>query len=899
MFFNAYLQRLLTSVFLVFCFIFTVLAQEAQVTPFQELAQKLAMATTDAERMRLIEQNKPLQTPDLRKALVQQGLRLRGDGSYEQALALDRFTKQFAEMIGDRIGVAASFNNIGLSYQETGQYQTSIENFKQGIKINTELNNQLGLASANNNIGLSYIYMGEYRLAEGYLQQSAKFIEALNRRDLLPNPLNNLGIIQRRLGNRERAQDYYEQSLKICEETKNKLCASQALSNLGILKNEAGDYANALDLHRKGLALREEINNKKGISISLNNIGSVYTAQGDFSAAVETFEKSLKIVGESKIEDSEATSLLGIAFVKIKLRRFTEALEYAERAARIAKKIGNEELLWEINEISGIAYRLSNQPQKAREALEAAIKVIESRRLQLTNSRDAQNYFSNKIEPYHEALKLVIESGENKFGALNYAERAKARVLLDVLASAASDSGKSMSEDERLRENEINARISVLNAQILRERARAPSPDPERLKQLEDELDQAHLAYDNFKGKLYTTHPELQTQRGEAKIITPEGIAGLLNKNTGTALLEYTVTKDAVYCFAITSPKRKTSALLPEINVYTIPISQIDLGVKINNFRQAIATRDEYEKISRELYEVLLTPVRRELAENQTLIIVPDGALWNLPFQALLNHQNRFLLEDFTVSYAPSLTALSVMRKTIQNQAARSQNGQTLLAFGNPQITFDNSDTRLDSAKSRNEADFAPLPDAEREVNLLANLYGAKNSKIYVKTEAREDRAKNESSGFKIVHFATHGIFNDTSPLYSYLLLAPGRGVNGAAGDDGFLEARELLNLNLSADLVILSACETARGRISEGEGLTGMTWALFIAGVPTTVASQWKIPSASTAEIMLGFHRNLLKTRGLKTKAEALRAAELNYLHTGQFRHPFYWAGFVLIGVN
>ncbi|MDQ2745690.1 MAG: CHAT domain-containing protein, partial [Acidobacteriota bacterium] len=173
------------------------------------------------------------------------------------------------------------------------------------------------------------------------------------------------------------------------------------------------------------------------------------------------------------------------------------------------------------------------------------------------------------------------------------------------------------------------------------------------------------------------------------------------------------------------------------------------------------------------------------------------------------------------------------------------------------------------------------------------DLYGAEHSEIYVENEAREDRVKSEAGRFKILQFATHGVFNDANPLYSYLLLTP----NAASGDDGLLEARELMILNLSADLVVLSACETARGRVSAGEGLTGMTWALFIAGAPSAVASQWKVSSAGTTEIMLNFHRNLLNKNISPDKAAALRLAELDFLRKGTFRHPFYWAGFILIG--
>ena len=160
---------------------------------------------------------------------------------------------------------------------------------------------------------------------------------------------------------------------------------------------------------------------------------------------------------------------------------------------------------------------------------------------------------------------------------------------------------------------------------------------------------------------------------------------------------------------------------------------------------------------------------------------------------------------------------------------------------------------------------------------------------MYVGVEASEERAKAEADGSRILHFATHGIVNEASPMYSQLVLS-------TLGDkeDGLLEAWEILNLDLNADLVVLSACETARGRVGAGEGMVGISWAFFVAGSPTTVVSQWKVESASTTELMLSFHRNLMKG---DSKAQALRSAALKLLGDSRYRHPFYWAGFVVIG--
>ena len=186
---------------------------------------------------------------------------------------------------------------------------------------------------------------------------------------------------------------------------------------------------------------------------------------------------------------------------------------------------------------------------------------------------------------------------------------------------------------------------------------------------------------------------------------------------------------------------------------------------------------------------------------------------------------------------------------------------------------------------------LGPLPQAEREVRTLAEVYGRERSRVYVGAEASEERLKKEAGGSRILHLATHGILNDASPMYSQLVLSHSQ---AGAREDGLLEAWEILNLDLNADLAVLSACETGRGRPGPGEGVIGLSWAFFVAGCPTTVVSQWKVESASTTELMLAFHRNLKSGR---PKAQALQAAALKLLRDPRYRHPFYWAGFVVVG--
>jgi CHAT domain-containing protein len=262
---------------------------------------------------------------------------------------------------------------------------------------------------------------------------------------------------------------------------------------------------------------------------------------------------------------------------------------------------------------------------------------------------------------------------------------------------------------------------------------------------------------------------------------------------------------------------------------------------------------------------------------------VPSEGLWELPFQALLSSSNKYVREDHALFYAPSLSVLREMKNKALAQRARLQAGSAgFLAKVNP--TTSSALPRL----------LAMGNQAEQEVTAIGEIYGARASTILIGNAAREETFKATASKYPVLHFAAHGVLDDVNPLYSRLLLA-----TGSESEDGFLEAREIMKLDLHAELAVLSACQTARGQVGSGEGLIGMSWALFIAGASTTVASQWKVDSASTARMMIDFHRNLQSEQGplRSSAAEALRKAAIKLMADPKYRHPFFWSGFVVVG--
>jgi CHAT domain-containing protein len=480
-------------------------------------------------------------------------------------------------------------------------------------------------------------------------------------------------------------------------------------------------------------------------------------------------------------------------------------------------------------------------------------------------------------------LSLLVRENKTR-EALVFAERAKARALLDVLQYGKVGIQKAMTVAEQEQERRLKAELTRLNTQLTRE-----TQADEQVGEIKSRLEKARLNYEAFQDSLYTAHPKVKVQRGEAPIINAGEMTALLPDAT-TALLEYVVTDDKLYLFAITKAAEKAEA---EIKVYTLGIKRNELARQTEAFRRQLASRDlGFRASATKLYDLLLKPAAAQLQGKTNLIIAPDDTLWDLPFQALLVNANRFLLEDAAIAYTPSLTALREMMTRHKNQDA-NPSSITLLALGNPLL---GKETVKRAALTLRDEKLDPLPEAEQEVKALRQLYGLSRSKIYLGAEAREDRVKSEAGQARILHFATHGMLNNASPMYSHLALA-----QGSKNEDGLLEAWELMQLDLKADLAVLSACETARGRIGTGEGMIGLSWVMFIAGVPSTVVSQWKVESAGTRALMVNFHRALISQpevgKAKITKTEALRQAALKLMKSAETSHPFYWAGFVLIG--
>jgi CHAT domain-containing protein len=310
---------------------------------------------------------------------------------------------------------------------------------------------------------------------------------------------------------------------------------------------------------------------------------------------------------------------------------------------------------------------------------------------------------------------------------------------------------------------------------------------------------------------------------------------------------------------------------LPSVKVFTLPGGE-KLETLIRSFRSQIAARDlDYRVSARQLFDALVAPAQTALRGADRWILSPDGALWDVPFQALMDPQGKHLLETHSLSYAPSL---SVLRELREKPAAPGSPRVAVLAVANPTV-----------------AGVAPIPDAAREASAIAALYGQGHGALLSGDRASTALFRENAADAGVIHIASHAETETNHPLESYLLLASAK----AAGD-GALTARDLLGMRLRANLVVLSACETARGKIGDGDGVMGLGWAVLAAGARASVLSQWKVDSAATSDLMIDFHRRLTAA-GATDKAEALRQASLDAMRSPGRLHPFYWAAFIVVG--
>jgi CHAT domain-containing protein len=841
----------------------------------EELARRLVAATRNEERESLLAEDNELLTPALGRSIYRIGERFRMQLDFEQAMKAYDLMKIIAERIGDKYMLAVSDNVTGVVLVLLGDYEGGLKSLNESIRLRQELGRRDLLSIPLGISASAYGQQGNYSKALETAYTALAIVNEAGDASRVADLNYEIGLLNRMQYNLDLALEYLKKALSASEETGNTALAAQTLESISLTYSMGGDYNAALDAAQK--ALKVMGNPTSGISAAtmFMSIGNTHQTFGKYSLALEYHLKALPEIEKVGVKYTLANLLTTIGTDYYFLGDYEKAVEYSVRASGVARQSNLLDLLSQSLPYAGLAYRALGRLDEARRSFEEAIGLNETLRGRVWGGeQEQQRFFEQKTLPYYAMVELLV--AEKKYdAALSYAEQAKGRVLLDVIRSGRAGIAKTMSPEETEQEKKLSQSVASFNTKIQGESAR-PQPNQERLAGFKTSLEEARLAEKTFHAKLYTAHPELRVRRGESQALTLDQ-AGELLTDSSSALLEYAVAADHTFLFVLTSSLQK-----PVLKVYDLKFKRKELVDRVQKLNQRIANNDvEYAALASELYDSLIAPAREQLQGKTRLVIVPDDILWETPFQALRSTDGRFLVQSAAISYAPSLT---VLREIVKSRRPRS--ATTLLAMGNPKLA---GQTISRSKYTLMSAGFEPLPEAERMVIGLSQMYGAK-ARVYVGAEAREDLFKAEAGDYRILQLATHGVINNASPMYSHLVLAQGND----AKEDGLLEAWEIMQLDLKADLAVLSACDTARGRIGAGEGVIGLAWALFVAGCPTTVVSQWKVESASTAELMLAFHRNL---QSGSSKSEGLRQASMKLMADKKYNHPFYWAGFIVVG--
>ncbi|HZR24966.1 MAG TPA: CHAT domain-containing tetratricopeptide repeat protein [Vicinamibacterales bacterium] len=772
--------------------------------------------------------------------------------------ALETYNKGVAaaEAARDTHTLAELLRGVGLCEQLTGHPLDAIAPLERGLSLAREVDDPQLISSILGYTGLLRGDLGDLRQRDA-LQLEALTIAETNHLDVVARNLyNNLGAAHVSQGDFEVGLGYLEKALALT----NKLQSTDreiamTLSNIGVAQLRLGRFDRALDQYKQAMARYRSAKDDFGIALVLTNMGELDRMRGANAAAKTELDEAIRMMDAIGHGEGRTEARLNRAWAQLGLNDVAGALATAEEAVSISRQIKYQAALTKSLVPLGEALLRLGRRDDARRAFSESVNLVEtSRRSLLGGGNEGESFLEEYIGPYHALIAMDLEDGRT-MDALVRAEQAKGRQLFDSIHPGNVGITHAMTAGERQEEQRLTGDVSRLDMAV------ANARDPEHAAAAQSQLDEAIQRLEAFRARLYGSHPELRYQRADLPPPTDADLA-LLLPDAATALIEYVVSDRGVFAFVATKDAGGQVSLTSK----PLSITRAEVEREAEAFRRQLASRDlTYRRRAATLYAKLLGPLSTSLRGKKQVAIIPDGALWALPFQALVAPSGRHLIEDHAVFYAPSLIALaSTVRARHEGHGAPS-----LLAL------------------------VAPLPQARSEARLLRAVYGASATEILSDARAREDTWKAEAGKYRVLHLSTHGVLNSTNPMYSYLSVGTAKG----SAEDGLLEAREILDLDLHADLVVLSACETARGRFTYGEGMVGMSWAFLVAGTPTTVVSQWKVESTSTSTLMVAFHRQLLASGGeaLHGRARALQRASIAMLRAGE--HPFSWAAFTVVG--
>ncbi|MGB3268253.1 MAG: tetratricopeptide repeat protein [Microcoleus sp.] len=804
-------------------------------------------------------------------------------GQYDQAITFHEQSLKIKREIGDRVGEAASLGNLGNAYDSLGQYDQAIEFHEQQLVMSREIINRSGEAISLGNLGLVYNSLGQYDQAITFHEQSLEIKLEIEDRRGEAISRGNLGIVYHSLGQYDQAIKFHEQQLEISREIEDRQGEAAALGNLGTVYYFLGEYDQAIEFHEQQLEISREIENPEGEADSLGNLGNAYCSLAQYDKAIKFHEQQLKIVRKIRDRKGEAIALGNLGTVYYSLRQYNKVIKCYKQSLEISQEIGVQQ--WEANFLgnlgivyyqvsSGLRMRYKSLPkilafivkkifiswtdyflERAELQIRASIKIRETLRSELVKDDHKISFFESQVSTYrHLQQVLIARSQFNE--ALEISEMSRTRAFVELLQqtllTTPPQSPPYQGGEEELSQSPPYQQEEQELSQFL------PLEPP--------------LSKGGLGGLSIPIIQQIARSRNstivEYSIIDPKTIYIWVIQPNGN------ITYRAVNLEPLNQQNQTLKQIILQTRASIGTDETDDAGNKIQLESQY--NRDETGgfPLLQLLHQILIEPIIDLLPTdaNSPIIFIPHYDLFLVPFAALQDSHNRYLIEHHTILTSPSIQVLELTRQH-QNRVRGLR--QAALIVGDPTI---HPNFQLDPHKLRQ------IPRAKEAAEAIAAtlqtqaISGDNATKVAIL-----DRMLNT----RIVHLSAHGLIDDFqgSGIPGAIILAP------SGDDDGAIHAIDILQLKLDSELVVLSACSTGRGKIT-GDGVIGLSRCFILAGVPSIIVSLWNIGTSTAKLLMTEFYQNL--ARG-DNRAAALRCAMLTT--KAQFPNPKAWAAFTLIG--
>lgn len=815
----------------------------------------------------------------------------RSEGLYQDSVDAFNLAVELSEKIDSPEHLVKCLRQLGVTHYEWGAHEEFYLANSRALSIAKTLHHKTEEGRCSYNVGLYLSNSFEYSQALKHYEEALQiFLESDNIYDE-SYCLTNISDIYIHLGNYDKALEYLYEVLRIDSELEEVLYVAMDLNNIGVIYRKKGllskqeeDLNRALKAFEESLVAARSIRDTQTEIQCLNNLGTVYTDLGLYSKALECLRLGLKKAKNLGAQEEVTKIMVNTGILHYRQGQYLQSVEVLHQAIDLAQQIHEDNSLWEAHARSGDALKKLNEYHLALDDYKKSISVIESIRskIQLEELKASFLGADARIDSYYNMIDVLAKLSEQEPDknydreALHYVEKAKARAFLDRLEL--SQVGIQSGVDKELldEEDELMKAIAGFNSRLI-----DSNLTQEQRSELFEQMKGSEGELEALKRKMRITNPVYAGLKYPS-VVTVEEAQDLIREES-TAFFVYCIGGESSYAFVIEKDRYRIFPLPPA--------EQIRSSVK--SYLQIISDRDSQDfDMGYRLFSTLVLPGLQMKVKR--IIFVPDDILHFLPFETLVSQSEnrRWLIQDYVVSYVPSITALREIRLREEMEKVRPK--KDILAFGDPQFNSDNEAKGYAVFPVRNITEnkrLSRLEYSQLEVEGISALFKKADRDVYTGRQATEERLKKaELTDYRVVHLATHGFIDNLSPARSAIIFSMAEN----SVEDGFLQMREVFGLKFNADLVSLSACQTGLGQFIKGEGIEGISRAFLFAGASSVLMSLWAVNDQASFQFMERFYTHLASAQ---TAVDALRMSKLEMIHSTALAHPFYWAGFVISG--